>query len=516
MRRLLEVVALALVIGGCSGREQGTGDADPARIAPANAAAYFVADLQPPGASGEAAQAILARLGVVPNPDELAVKVVLDALAGRGFFPIFSHHDGPPLVGRRAALVVTGASAGDVHMAAILATTDRDKASATVAEFARAFTAQDRAPASQPVPRSYNGVDYLLEPTENQAVGLVDSFLVVGDEATFKAVVGASQGTGLNDHPAYVSTLAETQDAVASGYVDPNALVTAIAAAGSGPAPQVVAARAAASQVGPGPVTLALRAQAGQVSLSLVARGSRSPDGPNPPTQVVPGLPGDSWLVSASPRLGQEIRRAGTGLTAAEAAAFAMLRADLRRETGLDLYRDIVPAVGDVAFFVRGPIGPALRTGAVASTPSPVAARRLVARIRPYVARKAREDGLQVRSANVAGASGFAVFGRDAPAGVYVVTRGNRLVAAYGNANTRAALSPPRRLSDSPDFQIARASVSREPLFYLAFAPITRLLAGGEPEEREVARYFSILRTAAVSTDVAGGTETTRVVLTLR
>jgi hypothetical protein len=397
-------------------------------------------------------------------------------------------------------------------MAAILPTVD---ATAVARALARVASRIGPPPApSGPVRRSYKGVEYLVMPDYKDAAGLVDSFLVVGDEASLRAVIDASQGSGLAAHPPFAATAPERQDAVLSGYLDPRALGSLLEP-GPTAGPEVIAARAA-SQAGAGPISFAARADPGRVTLSVVTRGSRSPEGPNPPTQVVADLPDDAWLVSAVPRLGEQLRRARTGLSPAEAASFAMWAAEVRRETGLDLYRDVAPAIGDVAIFIRGSIGAAMRQGMVATTTSPAAAQRLIARIRPSVTRRAAKDGLGVLSTRVGGAAGFVVRGREIPAGLYVLARGNRLVVAQGNANALAALSPPRRLASVPAFQVAQASVGREPLFSLAFAPLTRLFATSlTQEEREVARYLQILRTAAVVTDVTGGTETTRIVFTL-
>lgn len=510
---LLAVVALSLVAGGCSGREQGTGDADPARIAPANSIAYVVADLQPPGEQGAAAQQILSRLPGVPDPDELLLEEIGNSLEPVNPKRLLAELRAPGVLGRRAALTVTGALDGEPQAAIILATSDRERVAAALAALRQRLGS---VPADiRAVPRVYNGVTYFRSP--GQAVGLVGSFLVVGDEPAFKAVVDASQGSGLTAHPPYASTLASTQGAIVAGYLDPERLSTLLDTAVPGPRPDVVAARAAASQAGGGPVTFTVRARGpSQAVVEVVTRVSRSPDGPNPPTGLVPALPADSWLAVGVPQIGASLRRGRAGMTPAEAASLEMFRADLRRRTGLDLFADIAPNVQDGAYYWRGASEATLRIGAVFRTISPVAARRLLAKARPAIARSARRDGLQVQAVTVAGASGFRVTGRNVPAGVYAVSRGSTVVLAQGEANTRAALSPTRRLSSSPDFQAAEASVGREPLFYLAFAPLTRALAtGGESEDREIARYLGILRVLAVSTDVAGGTETTRVVFTL-
>lgn len=517
-RLLALATCLVLLVAavGCSGREVGSGNADPASVAPANAIAYFVADLQPEGAQGEAAQAIAARLPGVPNPDALAVGVLVDALSGDGFLAIFGDV-GEPILGRRAALVVTGASAGNIQAAAVLTTTNRELAAARLREIASSLTSSGTRGLTKPVPRSYNGVDYFLEPTEGQAVGLVESFLVVGDEAALRSVVDASGGSRLSDHPAYVSTLSERQDAVASGYVDPDAFASMLATAGSAPSPQVVAARAAASQVDRGPVSLAVRAAPGQVTLSVVARDSRSREGPNPPTGLLPALPADAWHAVGMPEVGDSVQRARRDLSPAEAASLATFNAELRRETGLDLFTDIAPGVRDGAYFMRGLSESTFRIGAVLRTSSPAAAARLVAKVKPYVARQAAKEGLRVLPARVSGATGFVAIGRGAPAGVYVVNRGTTIVVAEGLTNTRVVLSPRRRLASTGDYRAAQASVGREPLFYLAFSPVTQFVATrAGPEGRDIARYLKILRTLAAGSDVAGGTETTRVVLTLR
>ena len=109
-----------------------------------------------------------------------------------------------------------------------------------------------------------------------------------------------------------------------------------------------------------------------------------------------------------------------------------------RRATGLDVNRDIIAAIGDVGLFASGTNVLQAGGGAVIKSPDPSAARRLVTKIGALIARQGRRSGVSVGRAAIAGARGIRIRSRRLPGAINVVTRGNRLVAAYGESNARS------------------------------------------------------------------------------
>ncbi len=93
------------------------------------------------------------------------------------------------------------------------------------------------------------------------------------------------------------------------------------------------------------------------------------------------------------------------------------------------------------------------------------------------------------------------------------------MVIAYGEANTRAALSPRITLGAAAGFQSARASLGgTQPELFVSFAPLARLAgsATGEDADPELAAFLRTLRTLASAPSQAGRTQASRTVLTLR
>ncbi len=76
---------------------------------------------------------------------------------------------------------------------------------------------------------SYEGVDYRIDHDDDEALGIVGSFIVFGeDEAAFKAAVDASQGDSLADSETYTDvTPSAPEDSLADVYVDIGGLIEA-------------------------------------------------------------------------------------------------------------------------------------------------------------------------------------------------------------------------------------------------------------------------------------------------
>lgn len=505
--RLSAALAAAALIApgaGWAASTEGTGDADPARIAPQGTLVYLVVDLLPPApqhaAVTEVGRKVLARADPGQRVRELVEEGLRDDLGA----PAASFEElVEPWLGRRVAVAVPGqpAAAG----ALIAAATDSDKARKAIERLAEVSTHPLAA-------RSHAGVDYLVDPTGGTAIGVVADYVVVADEPAFRAVVDAAQGSGLSAKPEYQRVAGRAEGRLAFGYVSSQP-----ARKGSGrvsPLPLRALWAAAASTTGP--TVVSLTAQPDRLILETERSGVRSIPGAAGAGRLVPGLPGDSWYAQGVPQFGRTLVLTGK-LGGPDAASVFSLSQELRARTGLDLERDVAPALGDVAFFMRGSTPSAFGAGAVIETPDPAAARRLLARVRPVVAREGREDGLRVSSASIGGARGFRVTGSELPKPINAVLRGSRMVVAFGDPSTRAALSPASRLADSPDYRAARRSLGgRPPETFVAFGPIARLVGILEPSERELRTHLSALHTLATQTTIAGGTETTRSVLTVR
>src|SRR4029079_3829679 len=79
----------------------------------------------------------------------------------------------------------------------------------------------------------------------------------------------------------------------------------------------------------------------------------------------------------------------------------------LLRQTGIDLNRDVIAALGNVALFARGASIIQIGGGLVVDTPSPAAATRLINKIGALVSKRAPRSQVQVKAASVGGARGL-------------------------------------------------------------------------------------------------------------
>jgi hypothetical protein len=240
----------------------------------------------------------------------------------------------------------------------------------------------------------------------------------------------------------------------------------------------------------------------------------------NTQTPLLAALPGDSWAAFGAPRVGQSLRTAidnfGTGLGGAVITA---LKNRVRTQTGLDIDNDVFAAIGDLAGFARGTSALTVGGGVVIQSPSPAAARRLVAKLRPLVGRLSN-GRLRTAAKSLDGASGIQITGPRFPGAINAVVRGDRLVIAYTDAATREALSPASSLGRSQAYRRAQQALGGiAPSFLVAFQPITQLLEAVGTSRRSLGQARETLSTFdifAVGARQQGDEQVARLVLSLR
>jgi len=99
------------------------------------------------------------------------------------------------------------------------------------------------------------------------------------------------------------------------------------------------------------------------------------------------------------------------------------------------------------------------------------------------------------------------------------VVKGSKLVAAYGDAATRSALSSGRTLGNSPAFQQASASLGdgATPALYVDFGPLATLVgSSSNPNAQRAARVLRALKDLVVGGSQQGSSAVGRVVVNLK
>jgi hypothetical protein len=513
VRRLvpaLLVVALAaagLVGAGCGSSGGGSKNADPAKVAPKNTLVYLSAQVRPEGDQKEAVDSIARKVLGVDDPGK-RIQTLLDESIKESDSKLTYEDDIKPWLGQRAAFALTSLGSGqnDTQAAAILASKDNGKAQDAIDK-----AGDEETPKA--VKREYEGIDYRV--SDDTALGLVDDFVVVGTEPGFKAVVDASKGDALTDDQPYSDAAKDTGDKLGFGFVDTQALLSALGSSGQlpGGAESLQGLLGAANQ----PITLSLAATATRITLEAVAAATKAAEAKQ--SDLLPELPGDSWLALGLSGLGTSIKNTlnqfggGVGAGLVETAS-----QQIKQATGLDLEKDILPTFGDLAVFVRGSGILTVGGGVVIKPEDPAAARRVLDKLPRLIRQVGAGDGVKVASATVGGARGFRVTLPDFPGSIDAVLKGNRLVIAYTDAATREALAPKSKLADSPDFQSATSSLGGAvPALFLSFPPIADLASAASPESAaQIKQYLGAFTTLAAGTEVKGDQQIGRFVVNLK
>ena len=498
-----------LVLTACGGGGGGDEGADPAKIAPKNTLVWITAQVRPEGDQKAAVDAIAKKVLGTNDPGKRIQDLLNKSIQDSGS-KLSYQDDIEPWLGRRAGVAVTslGSTGSDAQAALIVAAKDTDKAKDAVDKLA-----DEEKP--QPSKREYEGVEYRFDADDRTAAGVVEDYVVVGNETAFKAAVNASKGDGLTDNKQFSDAARDGEDKLGFGFVDTKALVAALGAQGQIPGggqtlQQLIGA---ANQ----PVTMTLDATPRNVTLEAIS--GLTPQGrESKPNALVPELPGDAWLAVGLPNLGKIIKQtldqigSGVGAGLVETA-----QQQIKAITGLDLNRDIIPSLGELALFAEGNSVLTVGGGIVIQTPEPAAARRLLDRLQPLIARQAG-GAVEVSDANVAGARGFKVTIPRVPGAINAVLEGDRLVIAYTDAATRRALAPREKLGDSPQYQQATSSLGGgQPALFVQFDPIVQLASAASPDSAaQVRQYLGAFSTLVAGTEVEGNKQIGRFVVDLK
>ena len=478
MRKLALLVALVsisvLVALGC-GKDEAASSAT--SLAPAGSVLYAEADIDPSGNQKQAIDQLIAKF-----PGEGSAGERLRTLVEKGLSesdaPINFEKDVEPWLGDSAAFFITDASNGTG--AALIATDDEDAARDAIE---KSFEGDARE-------RTYEGVDYFA--SGDAAGGVVDGFVVAGDERGFKAAVDASDGgSTLEDDERYEEAISDlSDDRLGLFYVNTPELGRTLRQEAAGvPLAQF-------RGLFKDPVVATFDVDTDGVSFEADAPASLAKSVPffGQGSDLVEELPADSWLALAQPDLGKVldyyIETVGASVGGRD-----MIERQFRSATGLDLDRDLLDWMGDFAVFVRGTSAAELNGGIVIETSDPAASARLISRL-GQLSRTSPGTKVEPFSAP-GGGKGITLRDSDVPAPVHVFQRDDRFVVAYGDVAAADAVAPAQGLGDSPDFKDAAQSIDGYAVnFYLAVAPVLELAesqVGNDPDWQSAKPYLEPL-----------------------
>ena len=486
-------IALA-VLAGCGGG--GDGSDGPATLVPADAPAYFEAVVRPEGEAAESAEAALGKIIDSDDPGQEIITQIEESAAEDG--TDFDYEaDIEPWLGERLGIYPSSLK-GESEVVLVLETTDPDKA----LEF---ISSQEDATGEK---LEYNGTDYELD-ADGDAFGIVDDFLVFGDEAGFKKTVDTSDGDDvLADSDEFNDSIDDLpSERLATLYAVPKTFIEAIPEDEIDPQGRDIILEAL-DESGDEPILGDMTASDTALTFELSSGGGA--DVSTEESSLVSELPAEAWLGLGFADIGAAVEN---GLSSIENAGIpgvdaATIREQLRAQVGINLDA-VINALGDGALFVQGTTMKNVGGALVIESTDPAASAQLLTKLQGVISRQADPKELKVQPlASTGGDTGFQLVDPtgELPQPIQVVQRGDRIVAGYGAGSVEQALSPQSgaaALSGSPGFTGAQEAIGDLGIdAFLSFAPVFQLAeaSGGasDPDYQRAKPYLDALDFLAV------------------
>ena len=488
----------ALVLAGCGGSSGGSGS-DTSEIVPRSAFVYGEAVVDPEDGQEEAVHSIVGKFPGEGPPEQRLEKLISDALRESDEGKLDYAKDVKPWLGDTIGFFASSPPAGaqrgaEMPGAVIIATEDEEKARDAI----------EKSGGSDLKERKYKDVDYWLDAADDgdlQAGGIVDGFAVLGTEAGFKAAVDASKGESLADADRYKTATGDVEEErVGLFYADIQGALSAIGGIQQEAAVPLAALSGPIQQLfGDRPIVATAKAEKDGVVIdsTLAAKGGLlSLFGSG--TKLLAELPADSWVAVGQPDVGKYMSQL-VDTFAGFVGGREQLASQVRAQTGLDLDRDILGWIGDLALFVQGTGPDSIGGGGVIETTDPSASKRALAGLRRVIA----QDGTATVR-DVPG--GFKVEDPETPAGVFFLQKGERVVIAYGEDAAEAAAAGGGGLGAAPAFVRAAQKLGDgyEPSTYIAADRILEVARNFGAKEAELAKAEPYLK---VFDHMVGGTK---------
>lgn len=518
-RPLLAPLAAALAsvaVAGCGG-SGGDPDADPAAVVPARAPVYLEATLDPEGDTSEDVRALSRRLGGTDDPGGRLI-ALLERAADEGGGDFRWKRDVAPWIGDRVGLFVSSVSATGAKAdgeAALVAPTDDPDAAEEALERQLGRRDPDRPP-PRLSDRTHREVEYRVDAASGTAVAIVEDYAVIGNERAVRAAIDAAAGEALADSEGFGDARDQVEDErIGFGYARVSALL-------SGLGPQGLALRQVLGGMGE-TIAFAVDPEADALRVESAALGAReAPAGD--PGDVLAGLPGDAWLAAGTSdiraRLERSLRQVGQ-LGAFGGFDLEQVLAQVRRQTGIDVRRDLIRWMGDGGIFVRGTAVSDLGGALVVRSSDPAATARVVPRLGRVVARSA--PGARVAPLRRAGVdAGVTLRFAALPLPIHLVAADDRFVLAVTDGALDAALDPARPLGESRAFRDAGARLGDgvRPSLFMDLGPVGELVDGTGAvqgrEAEEARRVLERLTTIAAGARRDGDVQRGRFVVGVR
>jgi hypothetical protein len=497
--------AAAALLAGCGGGGDSS-SAGPASVAPAETPVFVEARIQPTGELRTNLETIASKVAGV---DDLGGKIVsyIEQSALESDEPIDFDKEVQPWLGESAGVFLTEFDGDDFEGGGFaVEVTDTGEAQDFIDK-------QSESEDPKAEDESYEGVDYKLDPEDEQAVGIVGDFVVVGeDKAAFEAAVDASQGDSLAEAETFKDIAPSSPEgSLADVYVDIGGLIEA---AGSEVDPSALELfEAAGVEIEKSSALVSLVPGADNVEVDIAARAGGAADAARPAdaAALLGSMPAGAVAAIGVGNLGANLGEAVDTIDEQGIPGEVppnQLK-DTMKKAGIDLDK-ITGNLGDAAVFVEGRTRATLGGALVVEAESATEARNTVANIGTLL----RANGTPGVTAVSGKASGFSVRSPDLGAKPLVVAaEGERIAIGYGLPPTLAGLGSESgpTLSKTKAYNEALDSLGSTPIAgFAAGAPALRLaeglLTGADEKEEleEAAPYLSKVPFLAIGSETDG------------
>lgn len=470
LRPVLAVAALAALMAFIAACGDGSsGSSDVAALAPPGSPVFVEGAVRPSGQLAANTDAIAERVAGVDNLGDLIVSE-LESSARDDGEPFDFEKEVEPWLGERGGVFFEKLEDGDLNGAGVIVeSTD----TAATEEFVDTQVEGSGDPYRA---ASYEGVDFQVGGSDDNAIGVVGDFLVFGeDEQIFKDAVDASQGEALADEDSFAKAIsAASSGSLADVFVDVGSLIDQ---SGGQIDPQV---RQILQNAGIDPSEATAVASvvpgADQVAIEFSSDlgGQEAPTGDA--SSLLGSLPSTSFAAFAVSGFGEQLQEAIDSLDE-EGVPGTIPPHQLKKglkELGIDL-EGLAGSLQDAGAFAVGNSESSLG-GALVLTTEGSEATKTIAKI-GVLLRSVQVKGVTALSGKLNGFSIRSDELGDKP--LVVAAKEGRLVIGYGLPATLTALAAEsgKTLSDNPAYGEAVDSLGATPISGFADGPAALRLA---------------------------------------
>ena len=471
-----------LLLSACGGDAASSGP-DPASLVPPTAAMYVEGVIKPDGGVRADAEAALAKILDTDDPGGRLAELLEQASdEPRGAWDT----DIEPWIGARVGVALKGFDQEEPGATLVVAAEDPE---------AGVEMLLDEDENEGAAKRSTEGHDYYSRP--GAAFGAVDDFVVYAEsDADFKAAAVAADGDSLAEREIFTDAVERLPDErLGFIYFDQRRIFEEALGSAGGEEAQIFGSLFEVEKLQP--MAVALLADEERVAIETTGTTEGSPLGgfgafTGEGVELLGELPADAWGAFGVADVGETARTLLR--TFAGALGGAALEGEFRRQTGLDLQRDVLGWIGDVAVFVTGAGADGLRGAVVIEVTDGDRAATAFGKLTGLLQVGASVD---MGPVEVDGAeSAFEVRDPELPDTVVLARSAERVVAAFGRDAAAAALAGDDELSDSELFAAAEDALGEavEPAFVLdmeqVLANVEAFGAGEDPDFRQARSYL--------------------------